>query len=58
MTSQAIRESFFKFFEAKGHQLVNSAPIVIKNDPTLLFTNAGMNQFKDNFLGNSISKNT
>ena len=57
MTSQAIRESFFKFFEAKGHQLVNSAPIVIKNDPTLLFTNAGMNQFKDNFLGNVISKN-
>ncbi|MFT5668512.1 MAG: alanyl-tRNA synthetase, partial [Vicingaceae bacterium] len=57
MTSQAIRESFFKFFEAKGHQLVNSAPIVIKNDPTLLFTNAGMNQFKDNFLGNAIPKN-
>ena len=57
MTSQAIRESFFKFFEAKGHQLVNSAPIVVKNDPTLLFTNAGMNQFKDNFLGNVISKN-
>jgi alanyl-tRNA synthetase len=57
MTSKAIRESFFKFFEAKGHQLVNSAPIVIKDDPTLLFTNAGMNQFKDNFLGNAIPKN-
>ena len=57
MTSKAIREAFFKFFEAKGHQLVNSAPIVIKNDPTLLFTNAGMNQFKDNFLGNTIPKN-
>ena len=57
MTSKAIRETFFKFFEAKGHQLVNSAPIVIKNDPTLLFANAGMNQFKDNFLGNEIAKN-
>jgi len=57
MTSQLIREAFFKFFEAKGHHLVNSAPIVIKNDPTLLFTNAGMNQFKDNFLGNSVPKN-
>ncbi len=52
MTSQAIREAFFKFFESKAHQLVGSAPIVIKNDPTLLFTNAGMNQFKDYFLGN------
>ena len=56
MTSQAIREAFFKFFEAKGHQLVKSAPIVIKNDPTLLFTNAGMNQFKDYFLGNETPK--
>ena len=56
MTSQAIREAFFKFFETKGHQLVKSAPIVIKNDPTLLFTNAGMNQFKDYFLGNESPK--
>ena len=56
MTSQAIRVAFFKFFEAKGHQLVKSAPIVIKNDPTLLFTNAGMNQFKDYFLGNESPK--
>lgn len=56
MTSKAIREAFFNFFQEKGHQLVNSAPIVVKNDPTLLFTNAGMNQFKDNFLGNSIPK--
>lgn len=56
MTSQAIREAFFKFFESKTHQLVDSAPIVIKNDPTLLFTNAGMNQFKDYFLGNETPK--
>ena len=58
MTSKAIREAFFKFFQEKQHQLVNSAPIVVKNDPTLLFTNAGMNQFKDYFLGNSTPKNT
>lgn len=56
MTSKATREVFFKFFQNKGHQLVNSAPIVIKDDPTLLFTNAGMNQFKDAFLGNSEAK--
>ncbi len=48
-----IREQFFKFFASKGHEIVPSAPMVIKNDPTLMFTNAGMNQFKDYFLGNS-----
>lgn len=52
MTAAEIREGFLKFFEAKGHQIVPSAPIVLKDDPTLLFTNAGMNQFKDYFLGN------
>src|ERR1700755_2470855 len=52
MTSAAIRQKFMEFFIAKGHTIVPSAPIVIKNDPTLLFTNAGMNQFKDYFLGN------
>ncbi|RLD65411.1 MAG: alanine--tRNA ligase [Bacteroidetes bacterium] len=54
MTSRQIREEFFEFFKAKGHVIVPSAPIVIKNDPTLMFTNAGMNQFKDLFLGNSV----
>ena len=44
-----------KFFEEKGHHIVSSAPIVLKDDPTLLFTNAGMNQFKDYFLGNKPS---
>ncbi len=52
MTSAEIRSRFLKFFESKGHTIVPSAPIVLKNDPTLLFTNAGMNQFKDYFLGN------
>lgn len=52
MTSKLIRTSFFEFFQNKGHQLVPSAPIVIKDDPTLMFTNAGMNQFKELFLGN------
>jgi alanyl-tRNA synthetase len=53
MTSAEIRKKFLDFFVSKGHVIVPSAPIVIKNDPTLLFTNAGMNQFKDYFLGNS-----
>jgi len=52
MTSAEIRKEFLDFFVSKGHTIVPSAPIVIKNDPTLKFTNAGMNQFKDFFLGN------
>lgn len=52
MTSAEIRQKFLDFFASKGHQIVPSASIVVKNDPTLLFTNAGMNQFKDYFLGN------
>ncbi len=52
-----IRKHFFDFFESKGHQIVPSAPMVVKNDPTLMFTNAGMNQFKDYFLGNAVAKN-
>lgn len=52
MTSKEIRQQFLDFFESKKHKIVPSAPIVIKNDPTLMFTNAGMNQFKDYFLGN------
>src|SRR5215471_18042339 len=52
MTSGEIRQTFLDFFKSKSHHIVPSAPIVVKNDPTLLFTNAGMNQFKDFFLGN------
>lgn len=57
MTSAEIRKQFLDFFASKQHQIVPSAPIVVKNDPTLLFTNAGMNQFKDYFLGNKKAKN-
>lgn len=53
MTSKEIRNSFKEFFRSKGHQIVSSAPMVIKDDPTLMFTNAGMNQFKDIILGNA-----
>ena len=52
MKSQELRQLFFEFFRSKGHNIVPSAPMVVKNDPTLMFTNAGMNQFKDIFLGN------
>ena len=56
MTAKEIRESFKKFFESKEHLIVPSAPMVVKDDPTLMFTNAGMNQFKDIILGNSTPK--
>ena len=56
LTSKQIRDSFKQFFESKGHKIVPSAPMVIKDDPTLMFTNAGMNQFKDIILGNAAPK--
>ncbi|MDB9775969.1 alanine--tRNA ligase [Vicingaceae bacterium] len=56
MTSKEIRAQFLAFFKSKEHKVVDSAPMVIKNDPTLMFTNAGMNQFKDLFLGNATVK--
>lgn len=56
MKAAQIRKTFFDFFASKGHEIVSSAPMVIKDDPTLMFTNAGMNQFKDLFLGNSAIK--
>ncbi|MBQ9584195.1 MAG: alanine--tRNA ligase [Bacteroidales bacterium] len=56
MTSKEIRQKYLDFFASKGHTIVPSAPMVIKNDPTLMFTNAGMNQFKDIFLGNNAPK--
>ncbi len=54
MNSATIRSRFLEFFASKGHQIVPSAPLVLKNDPTLLFTNSGMVQFKDYFLGNAV----
>ncbi len=56
LTAKEIRESFKDFFRSKGHHIVPSAPMVIKDDPTLMFTNAGMNQFKDIILGNKAAK--
>ncbi|WP_417886466.1 alanine--tRNA ligase [Zunongwangia sp.] len=58
MKSQEIRKRFLEFFQSKNHSIVPSAPMVVKDDPTLMFTNAGMNQFKEYFLGNSIPKST
>ena len=58
MNSSEIRDAFLKYFKSKQHQVVASAPMVVKNDPTLMFTNAGMNQFKDLFLGNSPIKHS
>lgn len=58
LTATEIRRQFLDFFRSKGHEIVPSAPIVVKNDPTLLFTNAGMNQFKDYFLGNRQPEHT
>lgn len=56
MTSREIREAYLNFFKDKSHHIVPSAPVVVKNDPTLMFTNAGMNQFKDLFLGEATVK--
>lgn len=56
MDSKVIRKTFLDFFESKTHKIVPSAPIVVQNDPTLMFTNAGMNQFKDYFLGNKVAE--
>ncbi len=58
LTAKEIRDSYKKFFESKGHTIVPSAPMVIKDDPTLMFTNAGMNQFKDIIVGNRPAKHT
>lgn len=56
LTAKEIRQSFKDYFQSKGHRIVPSAPMVIKDDPTLMFTNAGMNQFKDIILGNAVPK--
>ncbi|SFB96209.1 alanyl-tRNA synthetase [Flexibacter flexilis DSM 6793] len=55
LDSKTIRQQFLDFFQEKGHQIVPSAPLVLKNDPTLMFTNSGMAQFKDYFLGNKVA---
>ena len=56
MNSKDIRKEFLRFFETKGHLIVDSAPIVLKDDPTLMFNNSGMAQFKEFFLGNGTPK--
>ncbi|MFA6769747.1 MAG: alanine--tRNA ligase-related protein, partial [Bacteroidales bacterium] len=56
MRSKDIRDKFLRYFQDKGHTIVPSSPIVVKDDPSLMFVNAGMNQFKDWFLGNSQPK--
>ena len=58
MKSELVRKKFLDFFASKHHEIVSSAPMVIKDDPTLMFTNAGMNQFKEFFLGNDTPKNS
>ncbi len=58
MQNSQIRKKFLDFFEKKSHKIIPSAPMVVKNDPSLMFTNAGMNQFKDIFLGNTIPENS
>ena len=57
MKISEIRKTFYDFFEEKGHKIVPSAPMVVKDDPTLMFINAGMNQFKDYFIGNVVPEN-
>ena len=57
MNSKKIRNIFFDYFESKAHKIIESAPITVKDDPTLMFTNAGMNQFKNIFLGDETPKN-